>query len=208
VIRAVVSGPFRRASVEVADAVAALRAAGAAVLSPEDPRIVDAFGDFVFVASDLSRTISVVEDRHLDAIRHADLLWIVSPDGYIGASTGFEIGAAVTQGVPVLSSHVPDCPMFRNHVTCVSDERRAVDHACRLGRRRQEPAQTLLLRPAEAAAAAREDLDLAERLLTARGTDPVGREPALDRALARLQRAVATPAAPQPRRLEAGNVAR
>jgi hypothetical protein len=193
VIRAVVSGPFRRASAEVADAVAALRTAGAIVLSPEDPRIVDSFGDFVFVASDLSRTISVVEDRHLDAIRHADLLWVVSPDGYIGGSTGFEIGAAVIQGVPVLSKHVPDCPMFRNHVTCVPDERRAVEHARRLRRPLQRNSPSLLLGPAEAAAAAREDLDVAERLLTSRGTVPVGREPALDQALARLQRAVATP---------------
>lgn len=195
-IRVVVSGPFRRASAEVADAVAALREAGAVVLSPDDPRVVDAFGDFVFVASDLSRTISVVEDRHLEAIRHADLLWIVAPDGYIGGSTGFEIGAAVTYGVPVLSNQVPDCPMFRNHVTSVPDERRAVEHALRLRQPRPDTAQTLLLRPAEAAAAVREDLDLAERLLTARGSHPVGREPALDSALARLQRAVATPGGP------------
>jgi hypothetical protein len=85
------------------DAVGNLRAAGVDVLSPSDPRVVDSIGDFLFVASDRLRSIKLVEDRHLEAIRASDFLWVVCPDGYTGASTSGEIMAATVLGIPVFS---------------------------------------------------------------------------------------------------------
>src|SRR4051812_6526153 len=93
--RATVSGSFRRAMGAVQEAVYRLTDAGAQVLSPADPRIVDQFGDFVFVASDRVRAIKLVQSRHLAAIAASDVLWLVAPDGYIGQSGAMEIGYAV-----------------------------------------------------------------------------------------------------------------
>lgn len=194
-IRAVVSGPFRRAIAETADAVAALREAGADVLSPSDPRIVDAVGDFVFVASDVSRTIRVVEDRHLEAIKQANFLWLVTPDRYVGPSTAFEIGCAVTAGVPIFCKDLPDDLTFRSYVTPVAHERDAVERAAaQQGRPAEHPADCLLLHPAQAAAAARAELDRAERLLTTRSPAAKTRDAALEVSLGRLHRLVSVPA--------------
>lgn len=104
-LRATVSGSFHRHMSAIYDAVGSMRAAGVDVLSPSDPRVVDNIGDFLFVASDRLRSIKLVQDRHLEAIRASDFLWVVCPDGYTGASTSGEIMAAAVLGVPVFSEH-------------------------------------------------------------------------------------------------------
>jgi len=101
---ATVSGSFHRAMAEVAAAVEQLVSFGIEVLSPADPRIVDQFADFLFVASDRVRVIRLVQQRHLAAIAASDFLWVVAPDGYVGPSTAMEIGYAHAQGTPVFSA--------------------------------------------------------------------------------------------------------
>ena len=103
-LKATVSGSFHRHMAGIYEAVGELRARGVAVLSPSDPRVVDNVGEFLFVASDRLRSIRLVQDRHLAAIRASDFLWVVCPDGYTGASTCMEIGAALAAGVPVYAS--------------------------------------------------------------------------------------------------------
>ena len=103
-IRTTVSGSFHRHMVEIGIAVDAFHAIGVEVLSPSDPRVVDADGDFLFVASDKLRSRRLVEDRHLEAIRASDFLWVVCPDGYTGPSTSGEILAAHVLGKPVFST--------------------------------------------------------------------------------------------------------
>src|SRR4051794_10477549 len=78
-IKATVSGSFRRAMADVQDAVYGLTDLGVEVLSPADPRVIDAFGDFLFVASDRARVIRLVQSRHLAAIQTSDFLWLVAP---------------------------------------------------------------------------------------------------------------------------------
>ena len=106
-IRASVSGSFHRHMSAIYTAVHELRAAGVDVLSPSDPRVVDFFGEFLFVASDRLRSVKLVQNRHFEAIRSSDFLWVVSPDGYTGPSTSAEIGAAHVLGVPVFSPSRP-----------------------------------------------------------------------------------------------------
>jgi len=105
-IKATVSGSFHRHMAPIQEAVGNLRALGVEVLSPADPTVVAADKDFLFVASDKLRSRKMVEDRHLEAIRNSDLLWVVCPDGYTGASTSGEILAAAVLNVPVFSMHV------------------------------------------------------------------------------------------------------
>jgi hypothetical protein len=104
-IRATVSGSFHRHMAPIQEAVGNLLALGVDVLSPSDPRVVAADEDFLFVASDKLRSRKLVEDRHLEAIRNSDFLWVVCPDGYTGASTSGEILAAAVLKKPIFSIH-------------------------------------------------------------------------------------------------------
>jgi hypothetical protein len=125
-LKATVSGSFHRCMVAIYSAVHELRTFGIHVLSPSDPRVVDAAGEFLFVASDRLRSIKLVQDRHFEAIRASDFLWVVCPDGYIGPSTSAEIGAAHVLGVPILSDRRPLDVTLRHYVTQVQSMRAAI----------------------------------------------------------------------------------
>jgi hypothetical protein len=105
--QAAVSGSFHRYIHLIYEVVWELRSRNVRVLSPEDPRVVAADGEFLFVVSDWSRSVRVVQDRHLEAIKAADFLWLVCPDGYLGQSASMELGFAVAHGVSVYSLHKP-----------------------------------------------------------------------------------------------------
>ena len=165
---------------------------GAFVLSPSDPRIVDQFGDFVFVASDRVRRIRTVQGRHLEAIGASDLLWLVAPDGYVGQSAAMEIGYAAARDIPVYSDEVPSDLTLRQWVEVVSgphEAMRLVDAsagaapACLL----DDAHGAILLDPLVAIEASHDDLALAGHGLAApRGEeDTVAAEAALRRVHAR-----------------------
>jgi len=103
ILRATVSGSFRRHMAAIYQAVDTLRTLGVQVLSPSDARVSDAIGDFLFVESDRLRSVKLVEDRHVEAIKASDFLWVVAPDGYTGCATCMEIGVALGAGVPTFS---------------------------------------------------------------------------------------------------------
>ena len=115
-LRATVSGSFHRHMTPIYEAVGNLRAKGVDVLSPADPRVVDYVGEFLFVASDRLRSVKLVQDRHLEAIRASDFLLVVCPDGYTGASTSMEIGFARACGVPTFSTSPANDITLREYV--------------------------------------------------------------------------------------------
>lgn len=155
--RATVSGSFHRHMHEVQHAVYALTDLGVDVLSPSDPRVVDAFGNFLFVASDRLRTVRLVQSRHLAAIDASDFLWLVCPDGYVGQSAAMELGWAAARRVPVLSVTPPQDLTMRQFVTVVPDLEAGV---ARL-RRTDAPLerQVALLDPAAAVADGHAELE-------------------------------------------------
>src|SRR5271154_3580069 len=106
-LKATVSGSFHRHMPAIYKAVGSLREIGIDVLSPSDPRVVDHLGEFLFVASDKLRSIKLVQDRHFEAIRCSDFLWLVCPDGYVGPSASAEIGAAHVAKTPIYATHLP-----------------------------------------------------------------------------------------------------
>ena len=118
-LRAAVSGSFHRHMEAVTRAVHELAALSVRVLSPADPRVVAAQGEFLFVASDRVRSVRLVQDRHLESIRAADFLWLVCPDGYIGQSASMEIGYAAGAGIPMFAVHAPTDLTLREYVTVV-----------------------------------------------------------------------------------------
>jgi hypothetical protein len=143
-LKATVSGSFHRHMPAIYSAVCELRALGVDVLSPSDPRVVDHMGEFLFVASDRLRSIKLVEDRHLEAIRSSDFLWVVCPDGYTGPSTSGEILAASVLDVPVYSSSPPLDVTIGQYVRRVSDFRVAVQERALAKRPARSHAHILL----------------------------------------------------------------
>lgn len=119
-LRATVSGSFHRHMDAITSAVYELIEEGVRVLSPADPRVVDADRDFLFVASDRVRSIRLVQDRHLEAIRSADFLWLVCPDGYVGQSAAMEIGFAAGAGIPIYATNMPLDLTLREYIKPVA----------------------------------------------------------------------------------------
>ena len=115
-LKATVSGSFHRHLGAVQLAVDELLDAGVKVLSPADPRVVDARGEFLFVASDRVRSIRLVQDRHLECVRRSDFLWLVAPDGYVGQSASMELGFAIASQIPVYCEHLPADLTLRQYV--------------------------------------------------------------------------------------------
>jgi len=125
-LTACVSGSFHRHLDGVYEAVKELKASGVDVLSPRDPRVVDARGEFLFVASDLVRSVYLVQDRHLRAIKASDFLWLVTPDGYVGQSASMEIGFAVANGIPIFGVDLPYDMTLRQYVRRTETLRSAI----------------------------------------------------------------------------------
>jgi hypothetical protein len=179
-IRAVVSGSFHRHMSEVADAVQEFCAHGVIVLSPSDPRIVEAIGEFLFVASDLHRSIRLVQDRHLASICAADFLWLVSPDGYVGQSASLEIGFAVARGIPVYGSHLPGDLTLRQYVRGVDDITEVVRLA-KTSASTYRPEPSLLVAPVEAVSEMHSELENLRDLLCTVSKDDIAEQVAIGR---------------------------
>lgn len=119
-----VSGSFNTYLDKIYAIVKLLQKQGHEVLSPLDGRIVDCKGPFLFIESNKTRDIRVVEDEVLKAIKESDFLWIVVGDynnNRIGRSTSFAIGYAVANDIPVYTGgHIPD-PMLQEYVKRVEN---------------------------------------------------------------------------------------
>jgi hypothetical protein len=139
-LKATVSGSFHRHMDAISSAVQALTDRGVQVISPADPRVVEARGDFLFVASDRVRSVRLVQDRHLESIRSSDFLWLVAPDGYVGQSASMEMGFAIASDIPVYGLALPHDLTLRQYVSIVGDIRLAIAEAkLRTEPRRRKP---------------------------------------------------------------------
>jgi hypothetical protein len=184
-LAATVSGSFHRHMEAISAAVHELVALSVSVLSPADPRIVledQGFllvssdldpntrqtkdGEFLYVASDIIRSVRLVQDRHLECIRMADFLWLVCPDGYIGQSASMEIGYAAASGVPVYSIHAPTDLTLRQYVKIVPSIQAAIDISQYQPARRRE--EGILVDPRASIAEAHALLERIEKALTRR----------------------------------------
>lgn len=102
-----VSGSFHRHIEAIQEAVGCFRTLGCTVLSPAEPIITEAIGRFLLVASDRSRSIPLVQQRHFDSIASSHFLWLQCTDGYVGTSAAAEVGYAAAMGIPIVSSVPP-----------------------------------------------------------------------------------------------------
>ena len=163
-LRATVSGSFHRHMVPIYDAVGTLREKGVDVLSPSDPRVVDHLGEFLFVASDKLRSIKLVQNRHFEAIRNSDFLWVCCPDGYTGSSTAAEIGFAYAAGIPVLSDFAPSDVTLQHYVQRVKSLSEVIATA-RSRARSQDRTSHVLLDPGSAIDGSIQSLEILRPIL-------------------------------------------
>ena len=180
-LTAVVCGSFHRHMTAVNSAVSELTERGVRILSPADPRVVDARGDFLFVASDRVRSVKLVEDRHLQGIRMCDFVWLVTPDGYVGQSASFELGFAAAVGTPVFGEDNPFDITLRQYVTRVASLKHALERV-RNERARRSSSEGLLISPQDSIPIVQERLEQLRGRLTQRHTE----HSATDRELERL----------------------
>lgn len=190
-LTATVSGSFHRHMEAITRAVHELAALSVRVLSPSDPRVVAAQGEFLFVASDRVRSVRLVQDRHLESIRAADLLWLVCPDGYVGQSAAMEIGYAAGAGVTIFASRVPYDLTLRQYVTVVPSLDEAVNRAKTVPRRRSSGG--ILIDPHATIEAAHETLEKIGKGLEPHATDTVGQALRVYDSLGELRNSLAIP---------------
>src|SRR5262245_60622996 len=148
----------------ITTAVSELAARRIRVLSPADPRVVAAQGEFLFVASDPVRSVRLVQDRHLESIRAASFLWLVCPDGYVGQSASMEVGFAAAVGVPIFATHAPSDLTLRQYVTIVPTLAEAVRIAAASSRPRRP--EGILINPHASLQEAHDILEGIESVLT------------------------------------------
>jgi len=135
-VKVTVSGSFHRFMKEVTEDVEEFKGLGMTVMSPKEPYVVGEMGDFIFVASDLVKSIHLVQNRHLDSITASNFLWLVNPGGYVGLSAAMEIGYAVAFQVPVFTLFEPKDMTLKQYVTVVGSLKEAIGEAILISGRR------------------------------------------------------------------------
>ncbi|WP_045226969.1 hypothetical protein [Methyloterricola oryzae] len=106
-------GSFKQHNESVQRICAALRSAGITVTSPLGTQIVQEGIDFVRFATDPTDWAdSAVQSLALHRIFAANLVYVVSPDGYVGKTTCYEIGRVLQRQQPIYFSALPvDLPV-------------------------------------------------------------------------------------------------
>jgi hypothetical protein len=106
-------GSFRQYYHRVVAAAEVFESAGISVRSPALSRIVNPGEDYVRFESDPSSCDDLaIQKATLDKILTSDVVYVVSPGGYIGRTTSYELGQVHHRGIPVYFSHRPrDLPI-------------------------------------------------------------------------------------------------
>lgn len=163
-----ISGSYRKYPDEAYSAMQEFQDQDVQVLSPPSLEIISSLGDFVslrgdsierldqFSGDDVHDAMREIELHHLGAIAQSDLLWMVMPEHYIGASAVFEMGWALAHNVPVyalehqvLGSHEPIVRMFMHTASNITSIAHDFDSSMRVdplvGRRIMQSTQEVNL---------------------------------------------------------------
>jgi NTP pyrophosphatase (non-canonical NTP hydrolase) len=127
--RVVICGSFRRGLKGLRADFEALRQAGCDILSPIDVTFVAERDGFAFAAHEVGEDPNALEERHLEALRVADFVWLHCPEGYVGPSAALELGVAHSLGTPVYCRSKPADPILAGFAVPVEAPSVAVDCA-------------------------------------------------------------------------------
>ena len=188
-----VSGSFNRHLCQIRAAVEMLARHGACVLSPADPSPVERYGSFLFVASDLRRSVKGTQARHFQAIGRSRFVWLECPDGYVGSSAALEIGYAAACGVPVLSACPPENLTLRPYVEASPSPQAALERIRAAGRNPAAPdGPGLLLDPVATLSAAHSEM---EQIAADLGSEESSMHEPLEQRADRVRRLLRSPGA-------------
>lgn len=115
-IKAVISGSFHQDGDSLQRLFSELETCGLRILSPLSLDFIDTTESVVKAQHDDDFDIGMLEGFHLRAIREADIVIVHAPGGYVGLSTSFEIGYAVSRHVPVVSRNQINDTMLQSYV--------------------------------------------------------------------------------------------
>jgi len=82
----VLCGTYRRDVVGLRRAAQQLSEAGCRLLSPVSLDFVAEEDGFVLAAHEVGEAPGAIEEKHLQAMRSADFVWLHCPAGYVGTS--------------------------------------------------------------------------------------------------------------------------
>jgi NTP pyrophosphatase (non-canonical NTP hydrolase) len=94
----VVSGSLRKNYEGICNIIKDFEDLGINVLSPKPSQIINPGEEFPILETDNVFDPKELENRHLDAIRKADALYLYNPGGYVGPSCTMELGWALALG--------------------------------------------------------------------------------------------------------------
>lgn len=112
-IFAVVSGSFNRFLPQIQEVIREMFTKGIEVLSPNVGKPISKIRGFIMLENDKGLPAEI-ERNHLEAIGKSDFLYVVTPKGYIGESVAFEIGYAISKGIPIYCSESPKGQIFKS----------------------------------------------------------------------------------------------
>jgi dCTP diphosphatase len=122
----VICGSFHRRADILEETCSRFVEAGAAVLSPTDLDFVEERGGFLLAADEIDHLPEAIEERHLNAMRTADFMWLHAPDGYVGRSAAMELGFAHALGLTVYASTEPEDVALRGMVELTTSPEKAL----------------------------------------------------------------------------------
>lgn len=125
--KVVISGSFKKYYSEIVSCIEEFEKHNWLVLSPKNSKIINPESDFIILESDSNQSIKQIEDKHLDAIRDADILYVVNPEGYIGVSASFEIGWALSCGTHVFLKYKPAESIFEQYCKIIETPIKAIE---------------------------------------------------------------------------------
>lgn len=102
-LRVTLSGNFQKHLELVICLISEFSDLGVEVLSPEFTVPKKPSGELILLQSGAAKDSRDLEKRHLAAIKRSDFLYLVNPEGELGKTASFEMGYAISKGVPIVA---------------------------------------------------------------------------------------------------------
>lgn len=128
--KVVIAGSYRKYLKEVCEIKDKLEKQGNIVLEPSCKKVINEGSEFIVMEGDAQNSpteedMKKIEDKFLNSIKESDYVYLVNINGYIGASSNFEIGFARGAGKKIVCLEEPSD--YGLKVAGICDEIRKID---------------------------------------------------------------------------------
>lgn len=105
-VKVTIAGSYRKHFDRIVEAKREFEEQGAEVLRPRTETVAASDSELVRLEGDPD-DLREVREAQFEAIRGADVLYVVNPGGYVGSAATIEVGYAHRGGTPVVTSEPP-----------------------------------------------------------------------------------------------------